>query len=549
MGIRFSIPIVPIIIWVEVNFLGKTILPEILCLFLITLFILGAVAMKKFMLTIFFFFVFCFHVNAERVSDQLIVLYDFTEKDGVSITDSSGVVPLLNLDITEPAKVQWLDPGLRVLEATVIKTAVSRSKLNFDGNISIEAWIKPLNNTQEGPARIVTFSKDSANRNFTFGQQADYWDQRLRTSDNPGNGSSPSLRTPATSIATTPVLQHVVYTRSANGDAKFYIDKLLVQSAAIPGDFSNWDITYDFGLFNELNYPTDDRTWLGDIFLVAVYLDVLTPAEIAQNFDEGITIPEPPASLQIILPDTKEYGKIKGGDETHADKVEYLIPYEVRGNYILSYEVWDAEENEIKILVNDEEVQTVPVTANEVWSNTQKLKILDVKLCDDNLKNVITFDNTLNPPGTGTHWWGVRNVELKLDKLISDVTIYTIPTSEDITIEWDYDDSDPPDPDINFDFYVWNRGEEKKYLIGNTQQKEATVKLPRTGLYVFYARSCDSPKGEEDRSCSSWGNSIMVLADGTLLGKIKDPNNPEEYIPGNWLIYGHIAAPTGGGID
>ena len=548
MGVGIKLPIVPIIIWLEVNFLGKTVLPEILCLFLITLFILGAI-MKKFILVLFFFFLFCFSVNAERVTDQLIVLYDFTEKDGAVIHDKSGIAPLLDLDITEAAKVQWLDPGLRVLESTVVKTAVSHSKLSFDGNISIEVWVKPLNNTQSGPARVVTFSKDSGDRNFTFGQQGDHWDQRLRTSENPRNGTAPSLMTPATSIATTPELQHVVYTRSANGTARFYINKLLVQAASIPGDFSNWDMAYGFGLFNEIDYPTTIRTWLGDIFLVAIYLDVLTLEEITQNYDDRVIVakPEPPI---IPLPNTGAYGKIKGGDETHADKVEFLIPYEIRGNQILSYEVWDADsETEIKILVNGEEVQTAPVTANEVWSDVQKLKILDVRLCDECKENTITFDNTLNSSETGTYWWGVRNVSLKLDELISDVTIYNIPTSKEITIEWDCVSTITDFPDLNFDFYIWNRGEEKKYLIGNTQQTQATIKLPRTGLYVFYASSCDSPKGEEERSCSPWANSLMIDFNGDLYGKIKDPNNPGEYIPGNWLIYGHIAAPTGGGVD
>jgi len=93
--------------------------------------------------------------------------------------------------------------------------------------------------------------------------------------------------TPATSISITPVLQHVVYTRSASGTAKFYIDSLLVQSMEILGDLNNWDASYGFGLFNEANYPTNTRTWLGDIYSVAIYTTVLTPSEIAQNYAAG----------------------------------------------------------------------------------------------------------------------------------------------------------------------------------------------------------------------------------------------------------------------
>jgi hypothetical protein len=43
-------------------------------------------------------------------------------------------------------------------------------------------------------------------------------------------------------------------------------------------------MTCEFGLFNETNYPTDTRTWLGDIYLVAIYSTVLTPEEVVQNY-------------------------------------------------------------------------------------------------------------------------------------------------------------------------------------------------------------------------------------------------------------------------
>jgi len=227
-------------------------------------------------------------VNAEVVTHDLIVLYDFTETDGAIIHDKNSTTPKLDLTITDPTKVEWLNPGLRVNEATVAIAGNARTKLTFPTGITIEAWLKPVNNMQDGPARVVTFSSDYGNRNFTFGQASEHWDQRFRTSENPGNGSNPSLSTPAESIQSTPVLQHVVYTRSEAGAAAFYIDGLKVQAGDIPGDLSNWDSAYGFGLFNEINFPIDTRTWLGDIFKVAVYGVVLTETEITQNFNAGI---------------------------------------------------------------------------------------------------------------------------------------------------------------------------------------------------------------------------------------------------------------------
>ena len=238
--------------------------------------------------------------NAARVTDNLVLLYDFTQTSGTVILDRATGSPKLDLDITEPSDVTFLDPGLKVTAATILKTNDARTKLGadvfFNGGITIEAWLKPANNTQAGPARIISFSSDSANRNFTFGQAGDTWNVRFRTSVNPGNGTAPSTSSPAATIAATPVLQHVVYTRDAAGNAKIYVDKVEVASETVPGTGSNWDINYGFGLFNELNYPTDERTWLGEIFLVSIYGKDLTPAEITQNFDDGVpdTNPNPP---------------------------------------------------------------------------------------------------------------------------------------------------------------------------------------------------------------------------------------------------------------
>lgn len=227
-----------------------------------------------------------------RVARDLVVFYDFTEESGVVIKDKTYGSQSLDLTIQHATAVEWLKPGLRVKTATLAKALADRTKLSaadfFARGITIEAWIKPLNNTQGGPARIVTFSQDSAQRNFTLGQAGNYYQQRFRTSATNPNGSNIAAVTPANSIAASPALQHVVYTRDATGATIFYIDKKNVGTLAVPGDERDWVGTYGFGLFNEMNYPTDTRTWLGDIFLVAIYTTALTAAEVAQNFDAGV---------------------------------------------------------------------------------------------------------------------------------------------------------------------------------------------------------------------------------------------------------------------
>lgn len=125
-----------------------------------------------------------------------------------------------------------------------------------------------------------------------------------------------------------------------------------------------------------------------------------------------------------------------------------------------------------------------------------------------------------------------------------DVTLYTIPTDQNLTVEWD--DSNPTVDDY-FEFHMWNIGEQKKYLIGKTQALTVTVKLPRTGLFTFFCRACDKPESDTTRECSDYAASHLVMEDGTPYAQVKDPVTGN-LIPGKWMIYGHVAAPTGGGV-
>ncbi len=129
-----------------------------------------------------------------------IALYEFREGVGRVVKDTSGVGRPLNLEIEDVSAIKWLDGGgLRITKPTLIASsgpatrlteAVKRSK-----GFRIEAWIKPANRTQAGPARIVTLSKDTGVRNFTLGQNAGAYEVRFRTSTTSSNGE-PALATP-----------------------------------------------------------------------------------------------------------------------------------------------------------------------------------------------------------------------------------------------------------------------------------------------------------------------------------------------------------------
>jgi len=128
-----------------------------------------------------------------------VVLYDFREGSGRTVKDRAGHGAPLNLEIEDASAVRWLDGGgLRITRPTSICSSSPAAKLTEavkqSGAFTIEAWIKPANRTQAGPARIVTLSKDTGVRNFTLGQNAGAYEVRFRTTTTSPNGE-PALAT------------------------------------------------------------------------------------------------------------------------------------------------------------------------------------------------------------------------------------------------------------------------------------------------------------------------------------------------------------------
>jgi parallel beta-helix repeat protein len=229
----------------------------------------------------------------ERVTEGLQVLYTFDEGAGRTVRDKSGVGVPLDLTIDSEAAVSWkADGGLAVSAPTLISSSVPATKVieavMASEEITIEAWVRPANDTQDGPGRIVTLSRDTLRRNCTLGQgrwgdqPPDVYDVRLRTTETDSNGR-PSLMTPSGTLTTD--VTHVAYTRSASGLAHIYVNGQEGAINAVPGTLKNWNSDYRLALANEL---TRDRPWLGEIHLVALYDRALSPAEVEQNYEAGL---------------------------------------------------------------------------------------------------------------------------------------------------------------------------------------------------------------------------------------------------------------------
>ena len=140
--------------------------------------------------------------------------------------------------------------------------------------MTLEDWITPANSSQKGPARILSFSSGTSERNFTLGQNGNRYDVRFRTTSSDANGS-PSLESQGSTAR--PTLTHLVYTRDARGKARIYLDGEENNLLDVKGDLSNWQDDFKLVVGNE---TSGDRPWLGTLHLLAIYDRALSPDEI-----------------------------------------------------------------------------------------------------------------------------------------------------------------------------------------------------------------------------------------------------------------------------
>jgi hypothetical protein len=222
---------------------------------------------------------------AERVVPDLLVLYTFERPKDNLIRDQSGVGEPLNLRFETPQGMTFRGGRLIVTSSVRISSLEPARKIvvavKQSNALSIEAWVKPDDARQAGPARIVSLSADPGHRNFTLGQDAGHFDVRLRTTSIGENGV-PSTPGPEGSLRAE--LSHVVYTRDSAGSARIYLNGKEVANKQVAGELGNWSEDFRLTLANEL---TGDRPWLGELHLVAIYGRALTEDEVARNFSAG----------------------------------------------------------------------------------------------------------------------------------------------------------------------------------------------------------------------------------------------------------------------
>lgn len=240
-----------------------------------------------------------------RVRDGLIAEYDFEQGSGDTVADVSGAGTPMDLWIDDPASTTWVTGGLRLDAPTLVRSPFWASKIvdacTATNAITVEAWVKPANVTQDGPVRMVTMSSVEYQRNFTLGPGTTEWVWLVRTTQTDTNGVP--LNTTGFGFVTTD-LQHVVATfDSSDGRSRIYLNGQQVNWENIGGDLSDWAHGMRFALGNEL---LDSWPWLGTFYHVAVYDRALSAADIQINFGAGPgpVEPDPPCPADVTGDDT-----------------------------------------------------------------------------------------------------------------------------------------------------------------------------------------------------------------------------------------------------
>lgn len=227
--------------------------------------------------------------GGSRQENDVVALYEFKTGSGNIAYDTSGVDPAINLSIS--GNVTWVEGwGLDFSDGKAQGSTGDSSKIaqlvQATGEYTIEAWVVPANVTQEGPARIISYSAGTDVRNFTLGQTLYNYNYLHRSSTTDGNGE-PAHSSADDDEDLQATEQHVVATFDPENGRRLYVDGVFTDDLdeTEPGNLNDWDNSYALVLGNE---ASSDRPWAGKIRLLAIHNRALTAQQIKQNFDAGV---------------------------------------------------------------------------------------------------------------------------------------------------------------------------------------------------------------------------------------------------------------------
>jgi len=235
--------------------------------------------------------------GGNRHESNLVALWEFKNRSGITAYDTSGIEPAVNLTLISGvgASVGWLDAyGLNFQGGRAQAFTFDSKKLHdfiqATGEYAIESWIVPANVSQEN-AEVISYSGSDTARNFTLAQNMynyDFFNRVVATPPRPNGDPFLSSGENDEEIAESN-LQHVVVNYDPDVGRSIYVDgvKVDVTDPVGPGTTINnvWDDGFSLVLGND---TSGKKPWLGHMRMLAIHNRNLTQEQIAQNFDVGV---------------------------------------------------------------------------------------------------------------------------------------------------------------------------------------------------------------------------------------------------------------------
>lgn len=183
-----------------------------------------------------------------------------------------GLQRKLNLLMDDESKLGR--EGLNLTGGRVVVEGMEEAlfqAVQASGSWSLMVDFTPLNRRQSGPARIISYSDGTLERNFTFGQEMDRLVIRLRHSGNNLNGTNPEIDIGRILPRTR---TKVVFSFGPDG-ALCYRDGDPVILPEFSGDFTNWAEMH-LVIGNEWQV---DLPWRGQIHSFTITNEALSAKE------------------------------------------------------------------------------------------------------------------------------------------------------------------------------------------------------------------------------------------------------------------------------
>ncbi len=229
-----------------------------------------------------------------RIDSDIIAKYEFKTGKGTVAFDTSGIEPAANLSLI--GNVSWSSAwGIKFADTGRAQATVSGSRKLYDlllgsGEYTIETWIIPDSLDQgandNNPARIVSYSGSTSERNFTLGQYDYNYIGMNRTGESDANGE-PVLATDDNDERAQASLQHVVLSYDPIRGRRLYVNgEFTGDTDATAGAFlKDWDNGHALVVGNEVS---GNRPWAGSLRFLAIHKRAMSEGDIQTNFEVGV---------------------------------------------------------------------------------------------------------------------------------------------------------------------------------------------------------------------------------------------------------------------